>query len=178
MAFALLSLLVVLAAFALLLAYTIRTGISPVPTTPRVAAAMLDLVPALPPGRVYELGAGWGNLALALARRFPERRVVAYELSPLPWLVARAWLTLSRRPNLTLFRSDFFRADLGDAALVCCYLYPGAMRRLAPKLERELATGALVVSNGFVVPGWEPEAIRTADDSYATPVYLYRKPPG
>ena len=97
MAFALLSLLAVLTAFALLLATTIRTGISPVPTTPRVAAAMLDLVPALPPGRIYELGAGWGNLARALARRFPERQVVGYELSPLPLLVARAWLALSPR---------------------------------------------------------------------------------
>jgi hypothetical protein len=90
--------------------------------------------------------------------------------------VARAWLALSPRPNLTLIRRDFFRADLGDAALVCCYLYPGAMRRLAPKLERELRPGALVVSNSFLVPGWEPEATRTSDDQYGTPVYLYRRP--
>jgi predicted O-methyltransferase YrrM len=156
MAFAFLSLLSVLTAFLLLLAYTIRTGISPVPTTPRVAAVMLDLAGEPPPGRVYELGAGWGNLAQALARRFPDRSVVAYEISPLPYL--------------------FFRADLGDAALVCCYLYPGAMRRLAPKLERELRPGALVVSNSFLVPGWEPEATRTSDDQYGTPVYLYRRP--
>jgi hypothetical protein len=93
-----------------------------------------------------------------------------------PYLVARAWLALSPRPNLTLIRRDFFRADLGDAALVCCYLYPGAMRRLAPKLERELRPGALVVSNSFLVPGWEPEATRTSDDQYGTPVYLYRRP--
>ncbi len=165
-------------AFALLLATTIRTGISPVPTTPRVAAAMLDLVPALPPGRIYELGAGWGNLARALARRFPERQVVGYELSPLPLLAARAWLALSPRSNLTFRKADFFQVPLSDAALVCCYLYPGAMRRLAPKLEQELAPGALVVSNSFVVPGWEPAATRRTDDQYGTPVYLYRVPPG
>jgi hypothetical protein len=163
MAFAFLSLLSVLTAFLLLLAYTIRTGISPVPTTPRVAAVMLDLAGEPPPGRVYELGAGWGNLAQALARRFPDRSVVAYEISPLPYLVARAWLALSPRPNLTLIRRDFFRADLGDAALVCCY-------------QRELRPGALVVSNSFLVPGWEPEATRTSDDQYGTPVYLYRRP--
>ncbi len=178
MAFAVLSLLVVLAVFGSLLATTIRTGISPVPTTPRVAAAMLDLVPDLPPGGIYELGAGWGNLARALARHFPERQVVGYELSPLPLLAARAWLALSPRSNLTFHRADFFQVPLGDAALVCCYLYPGAMRRLAPKLERELAPGALVVSNSFLVPGWAPAATRRADDQYGTTVYLYCMPPG
>ena len=178
MAFAVLSLVTVLVAFALLLVTTIRTSISPVPTTPRVAAAMLDLVSDLPPGGIYELGAGWGNLARTLARRFPERRVVGYELSPLPLAVARAWLALRPRPNLTFRKVDFFKVPLDDAALVCCYLYPGAMRRLAPKLERELAPGALVVSNSFVVPGWEPAATRRADDQYGTTVYLYRMPPG
>ena len=77
MAFALLCLFVVLAAFALLLVFTIRTGISAIPTTPRVAAAMFDLIPAGTRGVIYELGSGWGNLALGLAKRFPDCPVVA-----------------------------------------------------------------------------------------------------
>lgn len=182
MAFALLSLVLVLAVFALLLGYTIRTGISPVPTTPRVAAEIFALCPPgslLPPaaGGVYELGSGWGNLAMTLAKRFPERAVVGYELSPLPWLVSRLALRLWPRPNLALRRADFMAADLSDATLVVCYLYPGAMRRLREKLERELPAGALVVSNAFPVPGWRPTSVRQAADQYETPVYLYRMPP-
>jgi hypothetical protein len=177
MAFALLSLVLVLAAFALLLVYTVRTGISPVPTTPRVAAAMFALVPPETRGVIYELGSGWGNLASGLAKRFPDCPVVAYELSPLPWLVSVLWRRLAGRPNLTLRRADFFAAPLGDAAVVCCYLYPGAMRRLRPKFENELAAGALVLSNSFLVPGWVPAEVRIAGDAYATKVYLYRMPP-
>ncbi len=79
MAFALLSLVLILAAFALLLAYTLRAGISPVPTTPRVAAAMFALIPTESRGVIYELGSGWGNLASGLAKRFPDCPVVAYE---------------------------------------------------------------------------------------------------
>jgi len=183
MTFALLTLVSVLAAFALLLAYTIRTGISPVPTTPRVAAEIFEscppesLIPAESGGAVYELGSGWGHLALALAQRFPERAVVGYELSPLPWLVSRLLLRLRPRPNLVLRRADFWAAELGDAALIVCYLYPGAMRRLREKFERELPKGALVVSNAFLVPGWRPLETRHAADQYGTPVYLYRMPP-
>lgn len=183
MAFALLSLVLVLAALALLLGYTIRTGISPVPTTPRVAAEIFaasppeSLIPSESGGVVYELGSGWGNLAIALAKRFPERAVVGYELSPLPWLASRLALRLWPRANLVLRRADFMAADLGDAALVVCYLYPGAMRRLRDKLERELQAGALVVSNAFMVPGWRPASEQLAADQYETPVYLYRMPP-
>ena len=183
MAFSLLSLVLVLAAFALMLGYTIRTGISPVPTTPRVAAEIFAACPPeslIPPEAgnvVYELGSGWGNLAMALAKRFPERAVVGYELSPLPWLVSRLLLRLRPRPNLALHRADFMAADLSDAALVVCYLYPGAMRRLREKLERELPADALVVSNAFLVPGWQPNSVRHAADQYETAVYLYRMPP-
>lgn len=168
--------MLVLAALALLLVYTVRTGISPVPTTPRVAAAMFALIPPDTRGVIYELGSGWGNLALALAKRFPDCPVVAYELSPLPWLVSVLWRRLAPRPNLTLRRADFLAAPLGDAAVVCCYLYPGAMRKLGPKLEAELAPGALVLSNSFLVPGWAPVEVRTAGDAYGTKIYLYRMP--
>ncbi len=183
MVLALLSLVLVLAAFALLLGYTIRTGISPVPTTPRVAAEIFALCPhetLLPPvagGVVYELGSGWGNIAMALAERFPTRAVVGYELSPLPWLASRLALRLRPRSNLAFIRANFMADGLGDAALVVCYLYPGAMRRLRDKLERELQAGALVISSAFLVPGWRPAAVRRATDQYDTPVYLYRMPP-
>jgi hypothetical protein len=182
MAFGLFMLVLVLTAFAVLLGYTIRTGISPVPTTPRVAAEIFaasraERLPLDAGGTVYELGSGWGHLALALAGRFPDRAVVGYELSPLPWLVSRLWARLRPRANLALRRADFMAADLSDAALVVCYLYPGAMRRLRGKLERELPAGAMVISNAFLVPGWQPAEVRHAADQYRTPVYRYRMPP-
>ena len=176
MVFAWTVLVVVAAAIAVLLAYTVRTGISPVPTTPRVARAMVDLVPADNEGSIYELGSGWGNLAARFARAFPERRVVACELSPLPYLVSRIRQALFPRPNLTIRRGDFLRLGLADAGLVCCYLYPRGMRRLRTKFEAELRPGAVVVSNSFEVPGWVPVRAVAAEDQYATPVYLYALP--
>ncbi len=79
--------------------------------------------------------------------------------------------------HLAIHRSDFHKADLGPAALVTCYLYPGGMERLRPKLEAELRPGAILLSNCFAMPGWTPAATRTADDLYASPVYTYVIPP-
>ncbi len=162
-------------AIGLTLAYTLRTGISPVPTTPRVRRTLLEGLPReLGEGTIFELGCGWGSLAVPLARAYPGHPVVGYELSPLPWAVSWLRARFVRSRNLRVFRRDFHRADLGDACLVVCYLYPGGMERLRPKLEAELRADALVVSNFFPVPGWTPQQTLRADDLERSPVYYYR----
>ena len=163
-------------AIGLTLAYTLRTGISPVPTTPRVRRTLLEGLPRdLGGGTIFELGCGWGSLAVPLARAYPAHPVVGYELSPLPWAVSWLRARFVRGRNLRVFRRDFHAAHLGDACLVVCYLYPGAMERLRPKFEAELRPDALVVSNFFPVPGWTPQRTAIADDLEASPVYLYAR---
>ena len=64
--------------------------------------------------------------------------------------------------------------SITSASVVICYLYPGAMRRLKGKFEKELSKGAIVVSNTFAIPGWRPMRVIEADDLYRTPLYVYR----
>jgi len=153
--------------------YTLRTGISPMPTLGRVRSQLLPFVEPEHEGTILELGAGWGTLAFALADRCPKAQVIAYELSPLPW--AFCWLRqrLAPRPNLELRRQDFFRASFSGASLVVCYLFPGAMSRLAPKLLAELAPRTPVLSHTFALRGWTPVHTILVDDLYRTPIYLY-----
>jgi hypothetical protein len=153
--------------------YTLRTGISPMPTLGKVRRELLPLAEPELQGTVLELGAGWGTLAFALADRCPRAKVVAFELSPLPF--ACCWLRqrLAPRPNLELRRQDFFRASFSGASLVVCYLFPGAMTRLAPKLLAELAPGARVLTHTFALRGWKPLHTFLVNDLYRTPIYLY-----
>jgi len=153
--------------------YTLRTGISPMPTLGRVRRQLFSFVEPELEGTILELGAGWGTLAFALADRCPRAKVVAYELSPLPW--AFCWLRqrLAPRSNLELRRQDFFRASFTGASLVVCYLFPGAMSRLAPKLLAELAPRTRVLSHTFALRGWTPVHTLRVDDLYRTPIYLY-----
>ena len=172
-------LVLALAGVGLLLAYTLVTGISPLPTMPRARAAMFACLPAELEGTVFELGSGWGTLAFPLAQRYPGCQVVAYELSPVPWLFSSLRQLVQRLPNLAIHRRNFHHAYLGDAALVVCYLFPGGMEKLRPKLEAELAPGALVLSNFFRVPEWQPVKEGAVGDMHAFRIYLYRvaRPP-
>ena len=157
--------------------HTLKTGISPMPTSGRVRRALLTLVPAEQEGVVLELGAGWGTLAFALADHCPRAQVVAFELSPLPYAFCRLRQGLAPRPNLRLVRQDFLEASFAEASLVVCYLFPGAMARLGPKLVAELPPGGRIVSSTFALRGWRPLRTVVVDDLYRTPLYLYEVPP-
>jgi hypothetical protein len=154
--------------------WSIRNGISPMPTSPRVAAKLLEALPEKVKGTVFELGSGWGSLAFPLAEKYPLNCIKAYESSPVPYYFSRLRLWIFPHANLQIHRRDFFEAPLGEAALIVCYLYPGAMQRLKDKFERELAPGTHIVSNTFAVPGWT--ALKTIDtgDIYGSKIFVYR----
>ncbi len=171
-------LLVPLALVLHLVYWSLRNGIGPMPSSPAQTRAIFDCLEDPPPGsRIYDLGSGFGTLALALARRFPGCRITGVENSPLPYVVSRLLPLLSRRQNLHYQRSDFLRMDLSDADIVVCYLFPGGMQRLKDKLERELRPGTAVVSNTFAVNSWSPERTLSAGRLlFASKIYLYRIP--
>jgi hypothetical protein len=152
---------------------TLRYGISPMPTDHKAKKALLELCHAPSKGMIYELGAGWGTLAIPLAKKFPNCTVHAFEASFVPWLCCYLRSCFSRTPNLQVHRSDFFSESLEKADLVVLYLYPGAMTRLAGKLDVELKEGGIVVSNTFALPGWAAEGVVQLDDIYQTHLYRY-----
>jgi predicted RNA methylase len=129
-----------------------------------VKRALMQELPKQASGVIYELGCGWGGLAIALAKRYPEQQVVGYELSPLPYLVSliRKWVGGHR--NLRIYRRNFFREDLFDAGLVVCYLYRKAMRRL-----EEVLPTTVVVTHTFGLGDAKP--VRVCNDLYRTPIY-------
>lgn len=155
---------------------TLRLGISPMPTSARVRRALLDQIPRELTGTIFELGSGWGGLALALSAHCPQARVVAIEASPFPFWVTRMRARLARRSNLEVQRGDFLTVDLRLARLVITYLWTGAMTQLTPKLEAELPEGAELITHTFGLRGRTPTEVTQLTDLYRTPIYRYRFP--
>ncbi|MBT6220781.1 MAG: SAM-dependent methyltransferase [Rhodospirillaceae bacterium] len=164
----------VLVVIGLIFIYALRTGISPMPSSAKVRRTMFDMLPDHLEGTVFELGSGWGTLALPLARRYPNCPVRGYEISPLPWLYS--WFRGRRagQSNLKFLRRDYLSADLSSAAMVVVYIHADGMAKLKPKFEAELKPGTLVLSNFFQVRSWTPVQEITADDLHRSKVYLYQ----
>jgi hypothetical protein len=154
--------------------YSSKNGITPVPTLDRAKQGMLGLLAQRKiNGNIYELGSGWGTLAIALAKKYAHSNVVGYENSIVPYLFSQIRNLFTGCRNLNLVRKDFYTTPLNDADLVVCYLYAGAMEKLRTKFESELKKDAIVVSNTFAVPYWRPVEEIVVDDIYRTKVYLY-----
>jgi trans-aconitate methyltransferase len=165
-------LLLPLVALCSIVFWSIRNGISPTPTSRKQKEVLLRAITANPAGPVYDLGSGWGTLAIALAKRFPDCKIIGIENSPIPYIASRVVHFFYGFQNLRFKRANFMNVSFEDAAVIVCYLFPGGMRKLKPKLEM-LQPGTIVISNTFSVPGWKPEQTFHAKDLYRSAVYVY-----
>jgi SAM-dependent methyltransferase len=130
----------------------------------RSVEAMLRLADVRSGDQVVELGAGVGAVTFAAARE-RSAQVLAVEIEPLRYLLLRARRALGPSgERVEIERRNMYGVDLSNATVVTAFLWPGAMARLRPKFERELAPGTRVVSRCHAVPGWIPvEHDREAD---------------
>lgn len=156
---------------------TLRLGISPMPSSRKAKKILLSLaensvINKSPKHQlhIYELGSGWGNLALALGKKHSVR---AFERAFVPWIFSCLQKSLRRNKRVSIEKKDFLQEDLSKADVLICYLYPGAMKKLAPKFENELKKGALVLSNSFQIPGKKPDQIIDAGDWMQSTIYCY-----
>ena len=83
------------------------------------------------------------------------------------------------RRNLTIERVNMLKKSFSfpaETKAVVYYLHSEALEKLRPKLERDLASGTLIISNVFDIPGWQPEAVHEIEDAFCPQIYVYRVP--
>lgn len=153
---------------------TLHSSISPMPSSKKAYQAMETMADQTGNTPLVDLGSGWGNLALRLAKRYPDRQVYGYEVSWIPFLFSMMMKKLLKLDNLTLARQDFFTAAWPDKATLLCYLFPGAMQRVADVLKQDKTSVDYVICNNFALPGHQPEQSTQIQDFYRSPIYFYR----
>lgn len=155
---------------------TLRVGAPPMPSTAAARRALVGLLPEGEGLEAHELGAGWGGLAVAVARARPTWRVVAWERALVPF--AALWLRrrLFGPRNLEVRFGDLLGAPLARADVLTCYLLPDTMAALKAALEDHGRPGALLLSVGFGVRGWTPDREARLRDRLRTRVLRYRIP--
>lgn len=144
------------------------------PSSTKARKVILNCCKGTGTGPIYELGCGWGNLLIALSKRYPNRQIVGYEISLLPWLTCLCLIKLFRLHNVQLHRENFLKADLSQAKVICCYLFPEGMQKLAQKLSSSEAQPDYLISNTFKLPSQQPQKTTRLEDLYRSPVYLYQ----
>ena len=153
--------------------YYLKNKIGPSPTSGLVAKYVISILPKKVDGVIYDLGAGFGTMALKLANNYPGNKVVVIENNWLPFIVSKLIFKFLAPKNLVSVRADIYSHSLKDAGLIYCYLCPYAMRKLSTLIPQKINRELLLVSSTFAVPGWKPQKVSRVNDLYQSPIYTY-----
>ncbi len=128
-----------------------------VPTPLPVARKMLELAKAGPGDVLYDLGSGDGRIVVMAVKEFGVTKAYGIELRhDLVEEARRKIRGEGVEGRAEIIEADMFNTGIRDATIVTLFLLTSVNRRLKPKLEAELRSGARVVSHEFQIPGWEP----------------------
>lgn len=117
----------------------------------------------------YDLGCGDGRIVFFLEKNY-SLAGQGFEISLLPYLIAKVWRYIGKYQSKILFK-DFFQANLSDANLVYCYLFPETVSKLYQKLKKECKSGTILISNTFQIKDLSPTEIIKINKQIA---YIYK----
>jgi 16S rRNA G966 N2-methylase RsmD len=147
------------------------------PTAPDVVQAMLELAEIRAKDVVADLGCGDGRIVIEAVRRYGARGLCV-DLDPRRIAEAQRNARDAGVAERIEFRTqDLFATELRGVTVVMLFLSPRFNLQLRPKLQRELAPGARVVSHWHDMGDWPPERrLVLKSDGRERPVYLWKIP--
>ncbi len=149
-----------------------------VPTPLDVAQKMLELANVSKDDVVYDLGSGDGRIVIMAAQKFGAH-AVGVELNPDLFKQSSDRIKeLHLENRAKILNENMFEVNLRHATVVTLYLLTSVNEALKPLLEKQLRSGARVVSHDFQVPGWkaEKEEEVLSENGVSHKIYLYIRP--
>ncbi|KKR08273.1 MAG: hypothetical protein UT32_C0002G0036 [Parcubacteria group bacterium GW2011_GWC2_39_14] len=164
-------LLLIIFIFAITFAYAGIRGAPWAPTKKNDVPRFLELADIKGGEKVYDLGCGDGRLLFAAAEKGAE--VIGYEISLLPYLIAKIkQFSFVKKEHTRIFFKDFWHVNLAEADLVYFFLMPKIYDKLKAKFEKELKPGSRVIAYVWPIEGWTPIKVSTLEN--AQKIYLYK----
>lgn len=141
------------------------------PSSTKVNKVILEELKNSDNENIIDLGSGFGSLVIFLASNLPNKTIIGYELSFVPWLISNILKYILNIKNVHFYKKDFLKEELKNASLVC-YLFPEGMKKLEVKLFKE-NINTKIISNTFAFRNIKARRIIEIKDIYKTQIYLY-----
>ena len=124
-------------------------------TDKRASRAIIDLAKIKKTDIVYELGSGDGEFGLYLGKH-TGAKFIGIEIDPLRHYVSKIRAAFLKENNVSFIKEDFKKVDLSKATMIYFYLVPAAIKRIMPKLKKELRSGTRIISYKYGIEGLKP----------------------
>ncbi|MEN9327709.1 MAG: hypothetical protein RI947_517 [Candidatus Parcubacteria bacterium] len=159
------------------LIYSSLMGSPYVPTKNKVLKDILDRAKLKKGDLFIDLGCGDGRIVRMAATHY-NVEAIGIDINPsLIWL-SRLKTKLKKIRNTTFHVQNIYKSDISNADVVYLFLLPKFLVNLQNKLLKETKKGALIISHGFRIDGWDQYLVDTIV-AKPFPTYYYRlKPKG
>jgi len=140
-----------------------RTGIPFIARPIKYQQKIFELMQLKKEEKLFDLGCGDATFLIEAEKKYGVKSF-GYEISLAALFVARlnVWF---KKSKTKIINQDFFQADLSQADVIFCYLFPGKiMEKLSVKFKKELKFGARIYSLAFSLPNWPNEEIKYLDE--------------
>lgn len=144
---------------------------------PNVVEKMLQMAKLRQGELLYDLGCGDARIIIMAVQSFGAK-AVGVELDDGRYNdCARKVKELHLEDRARIIHGNILDMSVKDADVVTLYLLTSANERLRPNLERDLRSGARVVSHDFSMPGWTPAQVEEVKETWGShTIYLYKRP--
>ena len=152
--------------------------ICPIPSSNNVIKTIISTIKKYDKGNgeIADIGSGYGYLLFKLAKAFPERKIIGYEVSVVPYVISLIVKFVLRCNNVEIIFGDAFKnikkrpEKLSSAVSYLCFFKPNNFLRTV--LEDSVENVLLL--NTYKLP--DVEATEESDilDIFKSKVYVYK----
>jgi protein-L-isoaspartate O-methyltransferase len=146
----------------------------------QIVDRMLELADPKPGETVYDLGSGDGRILITAVQHYHVKATGIEISEELVKSTSERIQRLGLQNDARVINRDFLQVDLSPADIVTMYLATDVNEMLRPNLEKQLKSGARVVSHEYPIPGWKPKLVDKdlLHQSRNHIIYLYEVPNG
>lgn len=133
--------------------YTRIIGSEYGPTTAKRARRMIEFANIKKKDIVYDLGSGFGGLAIMASRR--AKKVIGIEFDALRYAFSIIRAFFHGAKNVKFIQGNIFKQNISNADVILVFLKQKTNQKLKAKFKK-LKKGARIVSNIWTFEGWKP----------------------
>ncbi len=150
--------------------------IAPIPSMPRINQLLVRKIQELDPtdGDILDIGSGYGSSVLALAKAFPNRRIIACEISWVPLLFSKITAKLLRRRNIVFLHADGFAYAANHSKVSSAFFYFPVTKKVHRALQNMSQTyRGFLYANTYPHPDLRPIDVLPAHDLFKSRLFVY-----
>jgi SAM-dependent methyltransferase len=121
----------------------------------------------------YDLGCGDGRVVITAVEKF-QVNGVGIDVNPLLIKMAKIKAKISNIPSnkIKFYRANILKYDFSNADYIYLFLMPELINKLKKNFTK-LKKGAIIISHGFKIEGWDNLLVKKIED-VPFPTYYYK----